>query len=79
MEKQSPPPAATATKTAAAPQKATIQSPCVRVCKLDSSGDYCIGCFRTRQELTVWSRASDTEKQKILDAALGRQHDFSQT
>lgn len=69
----------TATKTDSANQVSTIESPCIGVCKLDSTSDYCIGCFRSRKDLTVWSKANNTQKQKILDTALLRQKSFNQT
>lgn len=42
-----------------------IQSPCIKVCKYDT--DFlCIGCRRSRQEISAWSTASDEQKKKIL-------------
>jgi hypothetical protein len=32
------------------------ESPCVRVCVLDSVTDQCIGCGRRRSEIAAWSR-----------------------
>ncbi|WP_198314684.1 DUF1289 domain-containing protein [Chitinibacter sp. GC72] len=45
----------------------TIQSPCIKLCQLDESGTHCIGCLRTLDELRRWSKASDEEKQAILN------------
>ncbi|WP_373975866.1 DUF1289 domain-containing protein [Chitinibacter sp. SCUT-21] len=42
-------------------------SPCIKLCQLDESGNHCIGCLRTLDELRQWSKASDEEKQAILD------------
>ncbi|UTW56056.1 DUF1289 domain-containing protein [Kordiimonas sp. SCSIO 12610] len=50
----------------------TIESPCIKVCKVAPDGKYCIGCYRTLDDLTKWSRASNQEKQQILDAAISR-------
>lgn len=42
-----------------------IESPCVRNCCLNDD-DICMGCGRSLQEITRWSVASNTDKQKIL-------------
>jgi predicted Fe-S protein YdhL (DUF1289 family) len=40
-------------------------SPCSKVCKLDKTGVYCVGCFRTSSEITMWTTMDDTEQAKI--------------
>lgn len=45
----------------------TIASPCIKLCQLDEAGQYCIGCLRTLDELRRWSKASDEEKQIIIE------------
>ena len=42
--------------------QATVPSPCVGVCKMDDVAGWCKGCFRTLDELTGWSRATDAAK-----------------
>jgi len=44
-----------------------VASPCTKVCKLDAHGHYCIGCMRTRDEIAIWSTASNAQKRMILD------------
>jgi predicted Fe-S protein YdhL (DUF1289 family) len=42
-----------------------VSSPCKNICKYDS--DFiCIGCKRSREEITKWSNATDMEKLQIL-------------
>ncbi|WP_295388819.1 DUF1289 domain-containing protein [uncultured Thiodictyon sp.] len=36
-----------------------VKSPCIKVCRLDPALGLCLGCFRTRDEIAVWQRASD--------------------
>ena len=36
-----------------------VASPCINVCKMDAPGGLCVGCFRTIDEITVWSRIDD--------------------
>jgi predicted Fe-S protein YdhL (DUF1289 family) len=56
----------------------SLESPCTKICKLDESGQYCIGCFRTRTDIGVWSRATDDEKVDMIEAAKKRAHKLGQ-
>lgn len=49
-----------------------VESPCVSVCELDPSRSFCIGCYRTIDEIKRWRDASDAEKQRIKTAARAR-------
>ena len=42
-----------------------VPSPCVNVCCMEARTDFCAGCFRTLDELSLWSRASEAEKRLI--------------
>jgi predicted Fe-S protein YdhL (DUF1289 family) len=44
-----------------------IQTPCKQVCLLDLQGHYCMGCYRTRQEVGDWTRMSDDERAAVMD------------
>jgi predicted Fe-S protein YdhL (DUF1289 family) len=46
-------------------------SPCVNVCALDQHG-YCLGCYRTIQEIAGWSQFSRSEKRSVLDCLARR-------
>lgn len=48
-----------------------IASPCVRICCLDDD-NICIGCFRSVEEITAWSEASDDERMTTLKQAQHR-------
>ena len=43
-----------------------VKSPCIKVCKFDDSGEYCVGCLRTATEMREWRIMSDEEKNVIL-------------
>ena len=49
-----------------------IASPCINICKMDDSNGLCIGCFRTLEEITVWSRTDDATRANILAAVTMR-------
>jgi predicted Fe-S protein YdhL (DUF1289 family) len=42
-----------------------VASPCVDICRLDAEG-LCVGCRRTIEEITEWSRASEARRREIL-------------
>ncbi|NBQ82811.1 MAG: DUF1289 domain-containing protein [Alphaproteobacteria bacterium] len=46
-----------------------LPSPCISICQIDPSGDYCLGCYRTRAEIASWSRL-DLDAQKHLISIL---------
>lgn len=47
-------------------------SPCINVCALDSGNRLCLGCFRSIDEISLWSRISNDERLNILAAARQR-------
>ncbi len=51
-----------------------VASPCINVCRMDAANALCVGCYRTLDEITRWSRASDDERRAIL-AAVARRRD----
>jgi len=42
-----------------------VQSPCIRNCCLNED-ETCLGCFRSIDEITGWSKASVAERLQIL-------------
>ena len=40
-------------------------SPCVNICILDTHG-YCIGCYRTINEIAAWGRLSASDQRAVL-------------
>ncbi|WP_265945539.1 DUF1289 domain-containing protein [Dechloromonas sp. A34] len=49
-----------------------LPSPCINVCKMDADSGLCLGCFRTLDEITVWSRTDDVHRTRILAAVAER-------
>ncbi len=43
-----------------------IESPCVGVCTLDDSTGFCLGCYRTGDEIRNWWDKTNAEKKEIL-------------
>ena len=44
---------------------ATVESPCIRNCCLDSN-DICMGCFRSLTEITQWTLVNNKTRQEFL-------------
>jgi uncharacterized protein len=44
---------------------APVASPCIDICRLDAQG-LCIGCRRTIEEISEWSRASEARRREIV-------------
>lgn len=51
----------------------SVPSPCIGVCKMDEAKGWCAGCFRTLDELSGWSRASDAVKLAVWSLVEQRQ------
>ncbi len=56
-----------------------IASPCINVCKMDAQTSLCTGCFRTLDEITVWSRIDDARRLDILAAVARRRQEHEGT
>ena len=44
-----------------------IESPCVKVCVVHPEARICIGCYRTIDEISGWSRMSPEHRRGIID------------
>ena len=42
-------------------------SPCRDICKLDVDEKFCIGCYRTKDEIGSWKTFSKEEKLAVMD------------
>ena len=43
-----------------------VESPCVKLCVVHPEERLCVGCYRTIEEISVWSRLSDQERAAII-------------
>jgi predicted Fe-S protein YdhL (DUF1289 family) len=60
----------TVPNTAEAPADAGspgIASPCTSVCRMDQDGLYCVGCFRTLDEIAGWSAFDDARRRQVWE------------
>lgn len=47
-------------------QPGDIASPCIDVCKMNPDTALCEGCWRTLEEIAVWSGMSAEDKRAVL-------------
>jgi uncharacterized protein len=43
-----------------------VASPCINICTLDPAGRYCVGCYRTLDEIAAWSRLDAAAKRAVI-------------
>jgi uncharacterized protein len=43
-----------------------IESPCVKVCVIHPASRLCVGCLRTIDEITAWSRMSADTRSAVM-------------
>lgn len=54
-----------------------IQSPCVGICAMSEETGYCLGCYRTIDEIRNWWDMSNAERQETVSACEQRQIDLA--
>lgn len=49
-----------------------VPSPCVKLCALDPRSGYCVGCYRTIDEVANWVEMSAEDKRAVLERVARR-------
>ena len=49
-----------------------VPSPCVSICAIDPAGGYCLGCYRTLDEVAAWISFTAAERLAVWDAIAAR-------
>lgn len=47
-------------------QRDEVQSPCVKLCTIHPAERLCVGCLRTIDEISAWSRLTPAERSAIM-------------
>lgn len=47
-------------------QRDEIESPCVKLCVIHPEERLCLGCFRTIEEISAWSRLSPEARRSVM-------------
>ena len=53
--------------------KVGVRSPCNGTCVLSPHDELCLGCLRTKAEITFWTVAGDDERARIVERCEERQ------
>jgi|TARA_B110000093_G_C12835690_1_gene353061 predicted Fe-S protein YdhL (DUF1289 family) len=51
-----------------------IDSPCIKLCSIHPSERICVGCYRSIEEIGVWSKLSSESRLAIMKELPGRAH-----
>ncbi|TGK11661.1 DUF1289 domain-containing protein [Leptospira fletcheri] len=49
-----------------------VRSPCIKVCEMNPETGYCQGCFRTIEEIGMWTAYTEEERKRIRSELLDR-------
>jgi predicted Fe-S protein YdhL (DUF1289 family) len=52
-------------RTVATQTQGDVPSPCLSVCRMDAQAEFCVGCWRTLDEIAAWGRMGDCGKRKV--------------
>jgi len=53
-----------------------IESPCINICMIHRDAKICVGCYRTGDEIMIWSRLSPEARRAIMDELPSRAADI---
>ena len=53
-------------------QRDEVDSPCVKICVVHPDTRLCVGCHRSIDEISRWSRMTPDERRAVISALPGR-------
>ncbi|MBL6430623.1 MAG: DUF1289 domain-containing protein [Alphaproteobacteria bacterium] len=51
---------------------APIDSPFIKLCRIDTATRLCVGCLRTLEEIAGWGRLTPEERRRVMAALPAR-------
>lgn len=57
--------------------RSCVPSPCIGVCRIDEAAGWCVGCLRTRDEITDWGQLVDRDKLILWKRLTQRRRDLT--
>lgn len=42
-----------------------IESPCIKVCQIETTTGWCLGCGRSLREIAAWTSYTETERARV--------------
>lgn len=58
---------------------APVPSPCINVCRMDERSGWCVGCFRSLDEIAAWSRLDDERRRALWQRLPERRQAWQRT
>jgi predicted Fe-S protein YdhL (DUF1289 family) len=55
-----------------------VASPCIGICKYAPNTEVCVGCHRTKQEITDWMFLSNSEKEQVMEKVSTRRGEYQE-
>lgn len=43
-----------------------MKSPCTKICQIDRTTGFCLGCQRTLDEIAAWASMTAAERDKVM-------------
>lgn len=47
-------------------QRQEIDSPCIKICVIHPDAKICVGCYRTGDEIAIWSRLTPEARRAVM-------------
>ena len=47
-------------------KRAEVESPCVKICVIHPEARLCVGCYRSIEEIGIWSRLSPEARRAVM-------------
>ena len=47
-------------------QRNEIDSPCIKICVIHPDAKICVGCYRTGDEIAIWSRLTPEARRAVM-------------
>jgi len=44
----------------------TVDTPCIKVCRIDPHSGLCTGCLRSLEEIAAWRTLSPAERRRVM-------------
>ena len=57
----------------------SIETPCIKICTLDETGQWCLGCYRTLDEIAMWGSLTPAQRSAVLGELAERRARFEET
>lgn len=43
-----------------------METPCIKICRIEPASGLCIGCWRSIDEIMRWTRMTDDQRRRVM-------------